>query len=128
LKNVNITTAILLTIFAVAGIQLLSIFGISLFSFMIADGVLLFIISIEFLTYGERRYSSSSISGDSGIVPLAFPLLAGPGAITTVIIIISLQTYGWIVLIISIVFVVLVTYLVLVLENPILKILGEGDL
>jgi multiple antibiotic resistance protein len=128
LKNVNITTAILLTIFAVAGIQLLSIFGISLFSFMIADGVFLFIISIEFLTYGERRYSSSSISGDSGIVPLAFPLLAGPGAITTVIIIISLQTYGWIVLIISIVFVVLVTYLVLVLENPILKILGEGDL
>jgi multiple antibiotic resistance protein len=128
LKNVNITTAILLTIFAVAGIQLLSIFGISLFSFMIADGVLLFIISIEFLTYGERRYSSSSISGDSGIVPLAFPLLAGPGAITTVIIIISLQTYGWIVLIISIVFIVLVTYLVLVLENPILKILGEGDL
>jgi multiple antibiotic resistance protein len=128
LKNVNITTAILLTIFAVAGIQLLSVFGISLFSFMIAGGVLLFIISIEFLTYGEWRYSSSSISGDSGIVPLAFPLLAGPGAITTVIIIISLQTYGWIVLIISIVFVVLVTYLVLVLENPILKILGEGDL
>lgn len=122
-KNAIITTAILLTVFAVAGIQLLSVFGISLFSFMIAGGVLLFIISIEFLTYGEWRYSGSSISGDSGIVPLAFPLLAGPGAITTVII--SLQTYGWIVSIISIVFVVLVTYLVLLLENPILKILGR---
>ena len=72
---------------------------------MIAGGVLLFIISIEFLTHGEWRYGASSISGDSGIVPLAFPLLAGPGAITTVII--SLQTYGWIVSIISIVFVVL---------------------
>jgi multiple antibiotic resistance protein len=122
-KNAIITTAILLTVFAVAGIQLLSVFGISLFSFMIAGGVLLFIISIEFLTYGEWRYSGSSISGDSGIVPLAFPLLAGPGAITTVII--SLQAYGWIVSIISIVFVVLVTYLVLLLENPILKILGR---
>jgi multiple antibiotic resistance protein len=52
LKNAIITTAILLTVFAVAGIQLLSVFGISLFSFMIAGGVLLFIISIEFLTYG----------------------------------------------------------------------------
>lgn len=39
--------------------------------------------------------------------------------------IISLQTYGWIVSIISIVFVVSVTYLVLHLENPILKVLGR---
>ncbi len=122
-KNAIITTAVLLTVFAVAGIQLLSIFGISIFSFMIAGGVLLFIISIEFLTHGEWRHSGSSISGDSGIVPLAFPLLAGPGAITTVII--SLQAYGWIVSIISIVFVVLVTYLVLQLQNPISRILGR---
>ena len=121
--NAIITTAVLLTVFAVAGIQLLSIFGISIFSFMIAGGVLLFIISIEFLTHGEWRYGGSSISGDSGIVPLAFPLLAGPGAITTVII--SLQAYGWVVSIISIVFVVSVTYLVLQLGNPILRILGR---
>jgi multiple antibiotic resistance protein len=122
-KNAIITTAVLLTVFAVAGIQLLSIFGISIFSFMIAGGILLFIISIEFLTHGEWRYGRSSISGDSGIVPLAFPLLAGPGAITTVII--SLQAYGWLVSIISIVFVVSVTYLVLHLENPISRILGR---
>jgi multiple antibiotic resistance protein len=122
-KNAIITTAVLLTVFAVAGIQLLSIFGISIFSFMIAGGVLLFIISIEFLTHGEWRHSGSSISGDSGIVPLAFPLLAGPGAITTVII--SLQAYGWLVSIISIVFVVLATYLVLQLQNPISRILGR---
>jgi multiple antibiotic resistance protein len=122
-KNAIITTAVLLTVFAVAGIQLLSIFGISIFSFMIAGGILLFIISIEFLTHGEWRHSGSSISGDSGIVPLAFPLLAGPGAITTVII--SLQAYGWLVSIISIVFVVLVTYLVLQLQNPISRILGR---
>jgi multiple antibiotic resistance protein len=122
-KNAVITTAVLLTVFAIAGIQLLSIFGISIFSFMIAGGVLLFIISIEFITHGEWRYSRSSISGDSGIVPLAFPLLAGPGAITTVII--SLQAYGWIVSIISIVFVVILTYLIFHLQNPISRILGR---
>jgi multiple antibiotic resistance protein len=122
-KNAIITTAVLLTVFAVAGIQLLSIFGISIFSFMIAGGILLFIISIEFLTHGEWRYNRSSASGDSGIVPLAFPLLAGPGAITTVIL--SLQAYGWIVSIISIVFVVLVTYLILEMGNPLLRILGK---
>ena len=122
-KNAIITTAVLLAIFAVAGIQLLSIFGITIFTFMIAGGILLFIISIEFLTHGEWRYGSSSTSGDSGIVPLAFPLLAGPGAITTVII--SLQAYGWIVSILSIIFVVSLTYLVLQLGNPLLRILGR---
>lgn len=122
-KNAIITTAVLLTVFAVAGIQLLSIFGISIFSFMIAGGILLFIISIDFLTHGEWRYNRSSASGDSGIVPLAFPLLAGPGAITTVIL--SLQAYGWIVSIISIVIVVLVTYLILEMGNPLLRILGK---
>ena len=122
-KNAIITTAVLLTVFAVIGIQLLSIFGISIFSFMIAGGILLFIISIEFLTHGEWRYNRSSASGDSGIVPLAFPLLAGPGAITTVIL--SLQAYGWIVSILSIVFVVLVTYLILEMGNPLLRILGK---
>ena len=54
---------------------------------------------------------------------MAFPLLAGPGAITTVII--SLQAYGWIVSIISIALVVSVTYLVLQLGNPLLRILGR---
>jgi multiple antibiotic resistance protein len=122
-KNAIITTAVLLTVFAVAGIQLLSIFGISIFSFMIAGGVLLFIISIEFITHGEWRYGRSSISGDSGIVPLAFPLLAGPGAITTVII--SLQAYGWIVSIISIIIVVIFTYLLFHLQSPISRILGR---
>ena len=122
-KNAIITTAVLLTVFAVAGIQLLSIFGLSIFSFMIAGGILLFIISIDFLTHGEWRYNRSSASGDSGIVPLAFPLLAGPGAITTVIL--SLQAYGWIVSIISIVIVVLVTYLILEMGNPLLRILGK---
>jgi multiple antibiotic resistance protein len=122
-KNAIITTAVLLTVFAVAGIQLLSIFGISIFSFMIAGGILLFIISIEFLTHGEWRYNRSSASGDSGIVPLAFPLLAGPGAITTVIL--SIQAYGWIVSIISIVIVVLVTSLILEMGNPLLRILGK---
>jgi multiple antibiotic resistance protein len=122
-KNAIVTTAVLLTIFAVAGIQLLSTFGISIYSFMVAGGILLFIISIEFLTHGEWRYTGSSKSVDSGIVPLAFPLLAGPGAIT--IVMISLQAYGWIVSIISIILVVLVTYLVLHVENPLLKILGS---
>jgi multiple antibiotic resistance protein len=40
-------------IFAIAGTQILSIFGITIASFMIAGGILLFIISVELLTHGS---------------------------------------------------------------------------
>jgi multiple antibiotic resistance protein len=127
-KNAIITTAILLTVFAIAGSELLTLFGINIFSFMIAGGVLLFVVSIELLTHGEWRFSrggtnTGSASGESGIIPLAFPLLAGPGAITTVII--SFEAFGLIVSIVSIIIVVIITHLVLLLENPLLKVLGR---
>ena len=86
-KTAIITAAGLLFVFAVAGTQILSIFGITISSFMMAGGVLLFIVAIEFLTHGEWRVVAGAGSqGESGVVPLAFPLLAGPGAITAVMI------------------------------------------
>ncbi|MBD0359300.1 MAG: MarC family protein, partial [Nitrososphaeraceae archaeon] len=48
-KIAVITAGVLLIVFAVAGTQILSIFGITIFSFLIAGGVLLFIVSIELL-------------------------------------------------------------------------------
>src|ERR671933_2947926 len=89
-KIAVVTAGVLLIVFAVAGTQILSIFGITISSFMIAGGVLLFIVSIELLTHGEWRFGAAGAQGESGVVPLAFPLLAGPGAITAVII--SFQT------------------------------------
>ena len=103
-----ITAASLLVVFAIAGTQILSIFGITIFSFMIAGGVLLFIVSIELLTHGAWRFGHAGSSEDSGVVPLAFPLLAGPGAITSVII--SFQSYGLVITMLSIAIVIGITY------------------
>jgi multiple antibiotic resistance protein len=89
---------------------------------MIAGGVLLFIVSIELLTYGAWRFGGT-VPGETGVVPLAFPLLAGPGAITSVII--SFQAAGLIVTILSIAIVISVTYIILLLVNPIYRILGR---
>jgi multiple antibiotic resistance protein len=123
-KIAIVTAAGLLIVFAVAGTQILAIFGITIFSFMVAGGVLLFIVSIELLIHGVWRFGSSgSASGESGVVPLAFPLLAGPGAITSVII--SFQTAGLIVTIVSIAIVISFTYLVLRFVNPIYRLLGR---
>jgi len=124
-KIAIITAAALLTVFAIAGSEILTIFGITIYSFMIAGGILLFIVSIELLTHGVWRFGVGTRGevGESGVVPLAFPLLAGPGAITSVMI--SFQSAGLIVTMLSISIVIAVTYMVLLLVNPIYKLLGR---
>ena len=122
LKTTVITASALLMIFAVAGTQILSIFGITISSFMIAGGILLFVVSIELLTHGGWRFGGT-VSDESGVVPLAFPLLAGPGAITTVIL--SFQMSGLMVTILSIAIVIGITYVVFFLTGTIYRILGR---
>jgi len=122
-KTAIITAAGLLFVFAVSGTQLLSIFGITLASFMVAGGILLFIVAIEFLTHGEWRFGNAGVLGESGVVPIAFPLLAGPGAITAVII--SFQTAGLAVTALSILIVVGITYTMLRYVDRIYRVLGR---
>ena len=83
---------VLLVIFAVAGQELLNLFGITVDSFMIAGGILLMILAMQMIFRGGFVGSSSISADEVGVVPIAFPLLVGPGAITTTIV--SLQTYG----------------------------------
>ena len=122
-KTAIITSGIVLVVFAIGGTGILRLFGITIFSFMIAGGVLLFIVAIELLTHGVWRFGGGSIPGESGVVPLAFPLLAGPGAITSVII--SYQAYGFVITILSIAIVIGITYLILLFVNPIYRLLGR---
>jgi multiple antibiotic resistance protein len=122
-KTAIITAAGLLFVFAVAGTQILSLFGITISSFMVAGGVLLFIVAIELLTHGEWRFGAAGTQEESGVVPLAFPLLAGPGAITAVII--SFQTAGIVVAATSIMIVIGITYIVLRYVDGIYRVLGR---
>jgi len=122
-KTAIVTSGIVLVVFAIAGTGILRLFGITIFSFMIAGGVLLFIVAIELLTHGVWRFGGGSVPGESGVVPLAFPLLAGPGAITSVII--SYQASGFVVTISSIAIVIGITYIILLFVNPIYRLLGR---
>ena len=125
-KTAILTAAALLLLFGMAGgmagTQILQLFGITIFSFMIVGGTLLFIIAIELLTYGEWRFAGG-VKEEVGVVPLAFPLLAGPGSITAVII--SYQTSGFFITFSSIIIVMAITYVILRMVNPIYKVLGN---
>ena len=88
---------------------------------MVAGGTLLFIVSLEIMRHGELRNIEKELRG-TGIIPIAFPLIAGPGAITAVII--SHQNYGILITILSIIIVIIITYIILRSINPIYRILG----
>jgi small neutral amino acid transporter SnatA (MarC family) len=63
-SNAIITTGILLLVFAVAGTQILTIFGITISSFMIAGGILLFIVATMWITELKRIVISRNIQID----------------------------------------------------------------
>ena len=86
-------------LFAVAGLGILSVFGITIPAFRIAGGVLLFYIAFEMIF--ERRQDRKEKSAEMAqadrirniaIFPLAIPLIAGPGAISATILLSG--TYG----------------------------------
>jgi multiple antibiotic resistance protein len=86
----------ILAIFALAGRFIIAFFGISIAAFQIAGGFILFRISIDMIHgrgHFNRLDTSSSLKaeeyGDIALVPLAVPLMAGPGSITTVLVLTS---------------------------------------
>lgn len=100
LKGVIIGTLVLL-VFAISGRHLLELLGIGLAAFRIAGGVMLFLIALEMLfekrtarrsrtaselkqVEHDRSATAAAQPEDISVFPIAIPLLAGPGAITAV--------------------------------------------
>lgn len=118
----TLVSLVLLIVFAVVGQQVLNIFGISIYSFMIAGGALLLILAMRILVFGSK-VSEVSSTESVGAVPIACPLLVGPGAITTIIVI--LQTSGMLITVLSVILNLLVIWIVLRFIEPIHRFLGR---
>ena len=91
LKSVLVASGILL-LFALAGAGFLNAMGIALDSFRIFGGLLLFLISLEMVfarESGTRTSDDEKVESkkraDISVFPLAFPFMAGPGALTTLL-------------------------------------------
>jgi multiple antibiotic resistance protein len=82
-----LTAALLLFMFAIFGEAVLAFVGITMPAFRIAGGILLFITALDMLfeRRTKRREDSAEERPDPSVFPLAIPLIAGPGSITTII-------------------------------------------
>lgn len=113
---------VLLLVFSFTGQEIFTLFGISIYAFEIAGGILLLIIAIRILVSGSFHENPESPES-LGAVPIAMPLLVGPGAITTTIL--NLQFYGVIIAAAAAVVVVFITWIILRFINPIYRVLGK---
>lgn len=133
-KKAIIIAAIVLIIFTLAGDTIFGLLGIEMYSFRIAGGLLLLIISIEML-FGIRPHTKSSAEEeeeslhkeDVVVTPLAVPLLTGPGAITTCIVLfhVANEPANKALLILDIGLVFLISYFILSRSEKAFEILGK---
>lgn len=122
--KVTIVSFLILLAFLFIGNPLLGIFGIDVSSFAIAGSFIIFLIAMEMIL-GIELFKADS-QGDGAVFPIAFPLIAGAGSITTIL---SLKAeYHTINIFIALVLNMLVIYLVLKLTSRFEKILGKGGM
>jgi multiple antibiotic resistance protein len=90
-----LAAAAVLAVFAAAGGAIFSFFGITVPAFQIAGGILFTIMSLREMQEGERVVSESHIEReDPSIVPLGIPVIAGPGAISAVMVLVGQAQNG----------------------------------
>jgi MarC family membrane protein len=132
-RRACIAMTVLLVVFGATGTMLFRAFGITLAAFRTAGGLILWFVAMDMLQ-GERRTQEGrdevyegQIKEDVALTPLAIPMLAGPGAISTVIVVAG-QAHGVaqsVVVYASIVLTGLISYVSLRLGEPLLGRLGK---
>ena len=117
---------LLLLIFSVGGLALLKVLGISVPAFMIAGGILLLILSFDFLHGHIDRSRKIELKASDAIVPIGTPLLAGPGAITSSIY--FSQQLGIVSVVASLAVVCFACFLVFYSSKIVSRVLGSNGL
>lgn len=123
-EKASIVALVIMVAFLFVGEEILKLIGIDANSFAVAGSFVLFFLALEMIL-GIRLYKEDNPTTAS-IVPIAFPLIAGAGTMTTLL---SLRSqYDKINIIIAIVINVIVVYSVLKLSSRIEKLLGNNGL
>ncbi|NMH27778.1 MarC family protein [Flavobacterium silvaticum] len=123
-EKASLVACAIMIVFLYAGDQLLKLIGIDVSSFAVAGSLILFFIALEMIL-GIKLYRDTEPSSAS-IVPLAFPLIAGAGTVTTLI---SLRSqYQSNNILVAIILNVILVYGVLKLSGKIERALGESGL
>ncbi len=125
-EKASVAVLVLMIAFLLIGENILSIIGLDVASFAIAGSLVIFIIAMEMILGVHLFKADESMPSTVSIVPLAFPLIAGAGTMTTLL---SLKSqYATQNIIVAIVLNTLFVYMVLKNVKWIEKLLGRGGI
>lgn len=131
-RKASIVAFLTIVFFAFTGQLLFKFFGISVNSLRVVGGVIFFMMGMDMLQARLTRVKLAENEvkkyvNDISITPLAIPMICGPGAITNAIILMQDATTfdKKIVLVVSVLLVMLITFLILYSSSKIIKALGE---
>ena len=124
-EKASLIAGFILVMFLFIGEQLLSIIGIDVHSFAVAGSLIIFFIALEMIL-GIKIYKDDKNPLNATVFPLAFPLIAGPGSLTTLL---SLKAeFSNTNIIIAIIINILFIYIILNGSNRIEKMIGENGI
>jgi len=127
--HVCIASLIILMAFLFLGEWILKLFGVQIEYFAVAGGFVIFLMALEMvldITIFQNDKLEGEINNGSSLVPLAFPMYAGPGAFTALLAITA--EYSTFNLCIALILCILVLYLVLIGTHWLTKYLGQTAL
>jgi len=130
-----LVASVILLVFALVGQQLLGALGIGLDAFRIAGGIMLFVIALEmvFERRTQRREDRAQKIKDTpevedvSIFPMAMPMIAGPGSIASVMLLMS-RSQGWeqsLVVLAAMATILLLTLAALIAAGPLMRLVGD---
>ena len=120
-----LTALILGLAFVAVGKGIFVFLGIDVADFLVAGGLILFLLAAKDLITGKMIEAQASVGSDMiGVVPLGTPLVVGPAVLTTLLILIDL--YSLIIVLISFVINLVIAWLLLSQANRVVAFLGQG--
>src|SRR4029079_16422529 len=121
----TLVSGILMILFLFLGERLLNVFGVDVKSFAVAGSIVIFILGLE-MVLGIEFFKAEGDPKSSTVVPIAFPLIAGSGTLTTII---SLRAnYTEVTILVAILVNLIIVFLVLKSLNYLARLLGSGGL
>lgn len=124
-EKASLTVLVLMIAFLFVGEELLSLIGLDISSFAIAGSLVIFIIAMEMIL-GIKFFKEDDVPQTVSIVPLAFPLIAGAGTMTTLL---SLKSqYATSNIIVAIILNTLIVYVVLKNTQRLERLFGKNGL
>lgn len=122
--QVSVVSAIILLMFLLLGEVLMQMFGIKIEYFAVAGGFIIFLMALEMIL--DITIFKADVEGNGNIIPLAFPMYAGPGAFTALIAMTA--EYSVPNLVVAVFICIIILFVVLLGTHWLMKYLGKNTL